>query len=223
MADLRKAARSRECQVRIPGVCNGNPETSVLAHIRLTGLCGTGIKPPDLIATIACSACHDEIDRRTHFVDVIALCMVLASGQFDQIFRVVDIVEIVAVLDDDVIVRVAAAVQQFHDPFRHAVHQKRPALFVRSIDAVLHAAGHLVRALEDRREEEALAAGLEAAQKQDIVVRDADLNVPTVFPQKHVAETKFGIVVFLRKEERVHSFFVFKFDRRKPVVHNGSF
>ncbi|HBA8604909.1 nuclease domain-containing protein, partial [Escherichia coli] len=42
MADLRKAARSRECQVRIPGVCNGNPETSVLAHIRLTGLCGTG-------------------------------------------------------------------------------------------------------------------------------------------------------------------------------------
>ncbi|ELT7776202.1 DUF1364 family protein, partial [Escherichia coli] len=53
MADLRKAARSRECQVRIPGVCNGNPETSVLAHIRLTGLCGTGTKPPDLIATIA--------------------------------------------------------------------------------------------------------------------------------------------------------------------------
>ncbi|MDD8838909.1 DUF1364 domain-containing protein [Escherichia coli] len=37
--------------------------------IRLTGLCGTGTKPPDLIATIACSACHDEIDRRTHFVD----------------------------------------------------------------------------------------------------------------------------------------------------------
>ncbi|ELN3596614.1 DUF1364 family protein, partial [Escherichia coli] len=50
MADLRKAARGRECQVRIPGVCNGNPETSVLAHIRLAGLCGTGIKPPDLIA-----------------------------------------------------------------------------------------------------------------------------------------------------------------------------
>ncbi|MFW2257492.1 nuclease domain-containing protein, partial [Klebsiella pneumoniae] len=25
MANLRKAARGRECQVRIPGVCNGNP------------------------------------------------------------------------------------------------------------------------------------------------------------------------------------------------------
>lgn len=69
MANLCKAARGRECQVRIPGVCNGNPETSVLAHIRLAGLCGTGIKPPDLIATIACSSCHDEIDRRTRLVD----------------------------------------------------------------------------------------------------------------------------------------------------------
>ncbi|MGL3134944.1 nuclease domain-containing protein, partial [Klebsiella pneumoniae] len=28
MANLRKAARGRECTVRIPGYCNGNPETS---------------------------------------------------------------------------------------------------------------------------------------------------------------------------------------------------
>lgn len=65
VADLRKAARGIECQVRIPGVCNHNPETSVLAHIRLPGTCGMGIKPPDLLGAIACSACHDEIDRRT--------------------------------------------------------------------------------------------------------------------------------------------------------------
>jgi DNA-binding transcriptional ArsR family regulator len=30
---------------------------------------GTGINPPDLIAAIACSSCHDEIDRRTRLVD----------------------------------------------------------------------------------------------------------------------------------------------------------
>lgn len=29
MANLRKEARNRECQVRIYGVCNGNPETTV--------------------------------------------------------------------------------------------------------------------------------------------------------------------------------------------------
>ncbi|MGU5398494.1 nuclease domain-containing protein, partial [Klebsiella pneumoniae] len=28
MANLRKEARGRECTVRIPGHCNGNPETS---------------------------------------------------------------------------------------------------------------------------------------------------------------------------------------------------
>ncbi len=45
---LTKAARGRECQVRIPGVCNGNPETVVLAHYRLAGTCGVGQKPSDL-------------------------------------------------------------------------------------------------------------------------------------------------------------------------------
>lgn len=63
--NLRKSARDRECQVRIPGVCNGNPETSVLAHYRLAGTCGTSCKPDDMQGAIACSACHDLIDGRT--------------------------------------------------------------------------------------------------------------------------------------------------------------
>ncbi|MDA5482163.1 DUF1364 domain-containing protein [Yersinia intermedia] len=64
MANLRKEARGRECQIRIPGVCNGNDETSVLAHYRMSGTCGTGIKPDDLQAAIGCSDCHDAIDGR---------------------------------------------------------------------------------------------------------------------------------------------------------------
>ncbi len=62
--NLRKEARGRECQVRLPGVCNGNPETTVLAHYRLVGISGTGLKPPDLIGAWACSACHDVVDGR---------------------------------------------------------------------------------------------------------------------------------------------------------------
>lgn len=61
---LTKAARGRECQIRLPGVCNGNPETVVLAHYRLSGTCGTGIKPNDLQGAWACSACHDACDGR---------------------------------------------------------------------------------------------------------------------------------------------------------------
>lgn len=62
---LTKAARGRECQVRIPGVCNGNPETTVLAHYRLAGTCGVGAKPNDLQGAWACSACHDACDGRS--------------------------------------------------------------------------------------------------------------------------------------------------------------
>ena len=69
MANLRKAARGRECTVRIPGHCNSNPETSVLAHYRLAGTCGTGCKPDDTQGAIACSACHDLIDGRKKTTD----------------------------------------------------------------------------------------------------------------------------------------------------------
>jgi hypothetical protein len=63
---LRKEARGRGCTVRIPNVCNFNSETVVLAHIRLAGISGMGMKSPDLLGAWACSACHDEIDGRTH-------------------------------------------------------------------------------------------------------------------------------------------------------------
>ncbi|MFK0090664.1 DUF1364 domain-containing protein [Pseudomonas sp. NPDC090755] len=65
---LTKAARGRECQVRIPDVCNGNPETTVLAHYRMAGTCGVGIKPNDLPGAWACSACHDACDGSSQVV-----------------------------------------------------------------------------------------------------------------------------------------------------------
>ena len=63
---LRKEAKGRPCMVRIPNVCNFNNDTVVLAHIRLQGVSGMGMKSPDLLGAWACSACHDEIDGRTH-------------------------------------------------------------------------------------------------------------------------------------------------------------
>lgn len=64
--NLRKEARGRACTVRLEGVCNHNSETVVLAHIRMAGLSGIGIKADDLLGAWACSACHDAIDRRAH-------------------------------------------------------------------------------------------------------------------------------------------------------------
>mgnify|MGYP003491087611 CR=1 FL=1 len=66
--NLRKLAQGRDCQVRLQTVCNFNPETTVLAHYRLHGLSGMGMKSPDLFGAWACSDCHDCIDGRKRSV-----------------------------------------------------------------------------------------------------------------------------------------------------------
>ena len=66
MANLRKEAKGRECMVRLTGICNHDPNTVVLAHIRMMGISGMGLKADDLLGAWACSSCHDAIDRRSH-------------------------------------------------------------------------------------------------------------------------------------------------------------
>lgn len=58
-----KAARGRDCQVRLPG-CQNDTQTVVLAHYRLAGTCGVGIKPNNLQGAWCCSYCHDAVDGR---------------------------------------------------------------------------------------------------------------------------------------------------------------
>ena len=61
---LRKPARGRPCMVRLPG-CDGGGDTTVLAHYRLAGYCGTGLKPDDqAFGAWCCGPCHAAIDGR---------------------------------------------------------------------------------------------------------------------------------------------------------------
>lgn len=62
---LRSAARGQRCTLRL-SCCNGDASTVVLAHLRCFGWAGTAQKPADYKAVFACSACHDQIDRRAH-------------------------------------------------------------------------------------------------------------------------------------------------------------
>ena len=61
MSKLRESAKGQPCMVRIPGVCNGNQETTVLAHLNGGGM---GLKDRDVFGSFACSACHDIVDFR---------------------------------------------------------------------------------------------------------------------------------------------------------------
>lgn len=63
-----KSARGEECTLMIYPYCNGNPETTVLCHIK-SDRKGWGIKSRDYEGVFACSTCHDIIDKR-RYVDI---------------------------------------------------------------------------------------------------------------------------------------------------------
>ena len=60
--NLRQLAKGKVCQIRLPGICNFRPETTVLCHYRVINLSGAGFKTDDFIAAWGCSACHAYVD-----------------------------------------------------------------------------------------------------------------------------------------------------------------
>ncbi len=59
---LRDSARGQTCTFQVVGVCNHNPETSILAHINCEGGCMGG-KESDYKAAIVCGSCHTWHDQ----------------------------------------------------------------------------------------------------------------------------------------------------------------
>ena len=62
VVNLRKEARGRECYVKLDGICNGDPETVVLHHVRHTQV----TRKADKLAVPVCGACHAAIHRQTN-------------------------------------------------------------------------------------------------------------------------------------------------------------
>ena len=61
---MTDAANGQTCALRIPGVCNGDPATTVACHVRIPGNAGTGMKPDDLFVIDGCAECHRVMDNR---------------------------------------------------------------------------------------------------------------------------------------------------------------
>ena len=55
-----KAAKGQECQIRIPHVCNNDPETVVLAHLDDLQF-QAGHKSLDIHGAFSCYACHNAV------------------------------------------------------------------------------------------------------------------------------------------------------------------
>ena len=78
MSKITEFARGRPCTIRLSGICNHNVDTSVWVHLNSVRWgSGRGQKANDLCGAIACSSCHDAIDRRVKTdleSDFIKLC-----------------------------------------------------------------------------------------------------------------------------------------------------
>lgn len=88
---LRDSAKGQRCTLRIPGICNHNDETTVLAHMPF-GHGGWATKASDDHAAFACSDCHDMLDGR-HRVSigiepvVVLECCIRGMGETRAIWR----------------------------------------------------------------------------------------------------------------------------------------
>lgn len=63
MNSLTKHARGEDCTIRLPQVCNHNPETVVACHIPGVRF-GHGVAIKTGFFAFGCSSCHDVTDGR---------------------------------------------------------------------------------------------------------------------------------------------------------------
>ena len=91
MSKITESARSEECQVRLPGICNGDPATTVWAHANGSAAGkGIGMKSPDLLGAYACSSCHDEVDRRTRKMERDHVRLAFCEGHFRSLRKLIE-------------------------------------------------------------------------------------------------------------------------------------
>jgi len=62
-AKYLRGSKGQTCKLRIPGVCTGDVETVIPAHIRDSHT-GRGVKASDTSTADCCRACHDVFDLR---------------------------------------------------------------------------------------------------------------------------------------------------------------
>jgi len=65
---LRDSAKGQKCTLRLTGICNHDPATTVLAHLP-NPVKGMGNKGDDWHAVFACSSCHAALDQRVWAMD----------------------------------------------------------------------------------------------------------------------------------------------------------
>lgn len=79
---ITQSAKGEFCTLRVPGVCNNDPDTTVFAH--LPGNKGTSTKNHDLFGVYACNRCHDWLDGRNAATIVAGYSSNSLSGEINK-------------------------------------------------------------------------------------------------------------------------------------------
>ena|SRR6056297_586035 len=90
---IRQFAEGRDCTTRIPGFCNFDPETSVMAHSPIANG-GMGFKGSDLECSITCSGCHAAIDQHLAPREEMYECWIRGSAETRALLVEAGIVEV---------------------------------------------------------------------------------------------------------------------------------
>jgi hypothetical protein len=95
---IRQAARGQRCTLNLPGICNYDPETVVLAHIHDDEF-GKARKADDTSSMFACFACHTAYDTHRTGLSELDLVTLVLRAHFRTLRRLV-LLEVVAVERD---------------------------------------------------------------------------------------------------------------------------
>ena len=66
---IRRSARGQPCTLRVPGVCTGDPDTTVACHVQAPGMATMAGKQSDLHVIHGCSECHAVLDCRDRWAE----------------------------------------------------------------------------------------------------------------------------------------------------------
>ncbi len=83
---LLAMARGQDCNMRVPGICNRNPETVVAAHSNshVHGK-AKGRKADDCYVVYACSSCHSWLDQGYGAIDKSMGAHTFENGMIRQV------------------------------------------------------------------------------------------------------------------------------------------
>jgi hypothetical protein len=95
---LRRAAAGQRCTLNLPGICNYDPETVVLAHIHDEQF-GKSRKADDTSGMHCCAACHSAYDLHRTGLDELTLLKLVFRAYQRTIRRLVQMGEMKVKLD----------------------------------------------------------------------------------------------------------------------------